>query len=252
MAIKRIREILDKDQVQANKVRLGKEIKQLRKDYEIAREQNGELYDLVEAEEHDTLDQWENDLANDVFSIEEEVEVSLIALEQNQVNMSGSVGDSSHASNMSGSVGESSHASNMSGSVGESSHASNTSGSVGDANHSSDADDSVGEASHASNASDANSSVGNSVQSNGTNVSANSQVQPVPAQDLTIVENHAGHTSTNNVEAQQTIQTSKQPHVSHQVALNVASKGKLEHACSFDFWIDNLLEFKRQSFPSLT
>ena len=239
MAIKRIREILDKDQVQANKARLGKEIKQLRKDYEIAREQNGELYDLVEAEEHDTLDQWENDLANDVFSIEEEVEVSLIALEQNQVNMSGSVGDSSHASNMSGSVGESSHASN-------------TSGSVGDANHSSDADDSVGEASHASNASDANSSVGNSVQSNGTNVSANSQVQPVPAQDLTIVENHAGHTSTNNVEAQQTIQTSKQPHVSHQVALNVASKGKLEHACSFDFWIDNLLEFKRQSFPSLT
>ena len=209
MAIKRIREILDKDQVQAKKARLGKEIKQLRKDYEIAREQNGELYDLVEAEEHDTLDQWENDLANDVFSIEEEVEVSLIALEQNQVNMSGSVGDSSHASNMSGSVGESSHASNMSGSVGESSHASNTSGSVGDANHSSDADDSVGEASHASNASDANSSVGNSVQSNGTNVSANSQVQPVPAQDLTIVENHAGHTSTNNVEAQQTIQTSK-------------------------------------------
>ena len=196
MAIKRIREILDKDQVQAKKARLGKEIKQLRKDYEIAREQNGELYDLVEAEEHDTLDQWENDLANDVFSIEEEVEVSLIALEQNQVNMSGSVGDSSHASNMSGSVGESSHASN-------------TSGSVGDANHSSDADDSVGEASHASNASDANSSVGNSVQSNGTNVSANSQVQPVPAQDLTIVENHAGHTSTNNVEAQQTIQTSK-------------------------------------------
>ena len=117
MAIKRIREILDKDQVQANKARLGKEINQLRKDYEIAREQNGELYDLVEAEEHDTLDQWENDLANDVFSIEKEVGVSLIALEQNQVNMSGSVGDSSHASNTSSSVGESSHASNTSGSV---------------------------------------------------------------------------------------------------------------------------------------
>ena len=60
----------------------------------------------MEAEEQDTLDQWENDLANDVFSIEEEVEVSLIALEQNQVNMSGSVGDSSHASNTSGSVGD--------------------------------------------------------------------------------------------------------------------------------------------------
>ena len=202
LAIKRIRGILDKDQVQANKARLRKEIKQLRKDYEIAREQKGELYDLAEAEEHDTMDQWENDLANDVFSIEEEEEVSLIALEENQVNTSGSVGDASHASNTSGSVGESSHASNTSGSVGDMSHASNTSGSVGDMNHSSNADDSVGEASHASNASDANSSVGNSGQSSGTNVSAKSQVQPVPAQDLTIVENHAGHTSTNNVEAQ--------------------------------------------------
>ena len=54
-ATKRIREILDKGQVQASKVRLGKELKQLRRDYEIAREQNGELYDLGEAEEHDTL-----------------------------------------------------------------------------------------------------------------------------------------------------------------------------------------------------
>ena len=97
MAIKRIREILDKDQVQANKARLGKEIKQLRKDYEIAREQNGELYDLVEAEEHDTLHQWENDLANDVSSIEE-VEVSSIVLEENQVNTTGSVEGASHAS----------------------------------------------------------------------------------------------------------------------------------------------------------
>ena len=208
MAIKRIPEILDKDQVQANKARLGKEIKQLRKDYEIAREQNGELYDLVEAEEHDTLDQWENDLANDIFSIEGEVEVSLIALEENQVNTSGSVEDASHASNTSDSVEDSSHASNTSGSMGDASHASNTSGSVGDANYSSNADDSVGEASHASNASDTNSSVGNSGQSSGTNVSANSRVQPVPGQDLTIVENHAGHTATNNVEAQQTIQTS--------------------------------------------
>ena len=195
LAIKRIREILDKDQVHANNARLGKEIIRLRKDYEFARKQNGELYDLLKAEEQDTLDQWENDLAYDVFSIEEEVEVSLIALEENQVNTSGSVEDASHASN--------------------------TSGSVGDANHSSNADDSVGEA----------------------------RVQPDPAQNLTIVENHAGHTSSNNVEAQQTIQTSKQPPVSHQVALNVASKGKLEHARSFDFWIDDLLEFQETVLP---
>lgn len=130
LAIRRIHETLDKDEVQANKARLGKEIKQLRKDYEIVGEQNGELYDLVEAEEHDTLDQWENDLANDVFSIEE-VEVSSIVL-----NTTDSVEEAL-------------------------SRASNTSASMGDTNHSSDADDSIGEASHASNASDANSSVGN-------------------------------------------------------------------------------------------
>ena len=35
LAIRRIREILDKDQVQANKASLGKEIKQLRKDYKL-------------------------------------------------------------------------------------------------------------------------------------------------------------------------------------------------------------------------
>ena len=58
------------------------------------------------------------------------------------------------------------------------------------------------------------------------------------------MENHAGHTSTYNLEAQQTIQASKQPPVSHQVVLNLAPKGKLEHARSFDFWIDDLLEFQ--------
>ena len=78
-------------------VRLKREIQQLRNDYEIAREQNGELYELVEEEEHHTLDQWENDLANDVFSIEEEVEVSLTALEENQVNTSGFGDNGSHA-----------------------------------------------------------------------------------------------------------------------------------------------------------
>ena len=100
MAIRRIHETLDKDEVQAKKARLGKEIKQLRKDYEIAGEQNGELYDPVEAEEHDTLHQWENDLANDVSSIKE-VEVSSIVLEENQVNTTGSVEGGSHASNTS-------------------------------------------------------------------------------------------------------------------------------------------------------
>lgn len=135
LAIRRIHETLDKDEVQKNKARLGKEIKQLRKDYEIVGEQTGELYDLVEAEEHDTLNQWENDLANDVFSIEE-VEVSSIVLEENQVNTTDSMEEAL-------------------------SRASNTSASMGDTSHSSNADDSIGEASHASNASEANSSVGN-------------------------------------------------------------------------------------------
>ena len=176
----------------------------------------------MEAEEHDNLDQWENDLANDVSSTEE-VEVSSIVLEENEVNTTGSVEDASHASN--------------------------TSASVGDTNHSSNADDSTGKARHASNGSDANSSVRNSGQSSGTNVSANSQVQPVPVHDLTLVENHAGHTSTNNVEAQQAINTSKQPPVSHEVTLNVAPKGKLEHARSFDFWIDDLYESQEAVLP---
>ena len=62
LSIKRIREVLNNGQVQDNKTRLKKEIQQLQRDYEIARQQNGELYDLVvEGEEHDTLDQWEND-----------------------------------------------------------------------------------------------------------------------------------------------------------------------------------------------
>ena len=86
----------------------------------------------MEAEEHDTLHQWESDLANDVASIEE-VEVSSTVLDEIQVNTTGFVEDASHASN--------------------------TSASVGDTNHSSNADDSTGKASHASNTSEANTVV---------------------------------------------------------------------------------------------
>ena len=122
LSIKRIREIVHKGQVQDNKTRLKKEIQQLRKDYEIARQQNGELYDLVEEDEHDTLDQWENDLANlDVFSIEEEVEGSLISLEDNQVNPA-------EADNANGSVQNASHASKATGSGETTGNASNTTG----------------------------------------------------------------------------------------------------------------------------
>ena len=145
LCIKRIREIIDKGQVQVNKTRLKKEIQQLRKDYEIARQQNGDLYDLVEEEEHDTLDQWENDLVDDVFSIEEEVEGSLIALEDNQgnateaVTANGSVQNDSHASNASGSGEAAGHASSATSSGEDAGHASSETSSGEDAGHASSA-----------------------------------------------------------------------------------------------------------------
>ncbi|KAJ7358762.1 hypothetical protein OS493_021539 [Desmophyllum pertusum] len=253
LSIKRIREILDKGQGEGKKGRLGKEIEQLRKDYEIARELNGELYDLVEEDEHNTLDQWENDLTDDVFSIEEEVETSLIALQGNQVNPSGSVEDASHASNPSGSVEDASHASNASGSVEDASHASNASGSVEDASH----------------ASIASGSAGNTGQASGANVSASNQVQTSHSHDLPVNENHAdnsseltvgeghasghaGHASISHGEAlgsEQTLQTSGQPSQAQQVALQLAPKPKLETQRSFDSWIDNLVEFQETVLP---
>lgn len=69
LAIKRIIEVLDKGQGEDNRRRLQKEIEQLRKDYETAREQNGELFELVDEGEYDALDKWENELTSDVFSI---------------------------------------------------------------------------------------------------------------------------------------------------------------------------------------
>ena len=89
----------------------------------------------------------------------------------------------------------------------------------------------------------------NSGQSSGTNLSANSQVQPVPGQDLTLVENHAGHTSTNNVEAQQAIKTSKQPPVSHEVTLNVAPKASWSMPAHLPFRIDNLFGSQETVLP---
>lgn len=214
LCIKRIREIVDKGQVQDSKTRLKKEIQQLRKDYEIARHQNGELYDLVEEKEHDTLDQWENDLANDVFSIEEEVEGSLIALEDNQVHTAG-------ADNVSGSVQNASgHASNASGSEETTGHASNGNGSGEDT-------------SHASNVASSNAVT---AQASGTNTPSSSQVQTGPSLDLTVIENHTSKTPTSHGNAQQASQISGQASV-----FNLAPKTELEYARSFDAWIDDLI-----------
>ena len=62
-------EILDKGQREDKRRQLQKEIGQLRNDYETACEQNEELYDLVDHEEQDELDQWENELTNNVFHL---------------------------------------------------------------------------------------------------------------------------------------------------------------------------------------
>ena len=80
LGIKRITEVLDKGQGEDNRRRLQKEIEQLRKDYETAREQNGELFELMDGGEYDALDKRENELTSDAFSIEEKVENSLDSL----------------------------------------------------------------------------------------------------------------------------------------------------------------------------
>ena len=217
LCIKRIREIIDKGQVQDSKTRLKKEIQQLRKDYEIARHQNGELYDLVEEQEHDTLDQWENYLASDIFPIEEEVEGSLIALEDNQVhtagadNVSGSVQNASgHASNASGSEETTGHASNASGSGETTGHASNASGSEKDTSHASNANGSGEDTSHASNVASSNAVT---AQASRTNTPSSSQVQTGPSLDLTVIENHTSKTPTSHSNAQQASQISGQASV---------------------------------------
>ena len=260
LCIKRIREIIDKGQVQVNKTRLKKEIQQLRKDYEIARQQNGDLYDLVEEEEHDTLDQWENDLVDDVFSIEEEVEGSLIALEDNQgnateaVTANGSVQNDSHASNASGSGEAAGHASSATSSGEDAGHASSETSSGEDAGHASSATSSGEDAGHASSvtgsggdtshASSASGSAAITGQASGTNTSSSSQVQTNPSLDLTVIESHTSKIPTSHGNAQEVSQISGQASV-----FNLAPKTELEYARSFDAWIDDLVEFQETLLP---
>ena len=69
LAIKRITKVLDKGQGEDNRRQLQKEIEQLRKDYETAREQNGELFKLVDGGEYDALDKWKNELQVTYFQL---------------------------------------------------------------------------------------------------------------------------------------------------------------------------------------
>ena len=52
-------------------------MKQLRDNFETVQNLHGQLYEFMEEEEFDDLDQWEHELTDDVFLIVEEVENAL-------------------------------------------------------------------------------------------------------------------------------------------------------------------------------
>lgn len=71
-AIKRIRKFIT-EQTQTKR-RLEKEIEELRKDFHMACELLAELYDFADASQISRLDEREDELTNDVFGIEQDVE----------------------------------------------------------------------------------------------------------------------------------------------------------------------------------
>ena len=70
-SIKRLSEGVSKED--RNLRRFEKEIEQLRKDFEVARELHSQFYDLPDVDVN-ILDKWEDDLTSDVYGIEERVE----------------------------------------------------------------------------------------------------------------------------------------------------------------------------------
>jgi hypothetical protein len=74
-SIKRIREFIEQNN--HNKTRFDREMAELRRDFERAREFHTQLYDFADESQLPTMDKWENDLTNDVYSIEEETELYL-------------------------------------------------------------------------------------------------------------------------------------------------------------------------------
>ena len=193
------------------------------------------------------MDQRENDLVDDVFSIEEEVEGSLIALEDNQanateaVNANGSVQNASHASNTSGSGETTGHASSATSSGEDMAHASSVTGSGEDTGHASSVTGSGEDTGHTSSTSGSAAITG---QASGTNTSSSSQVQTNPSLDLTVIESHTSKIPTSHGNAQQVSQISGQASV-----FNLAPKTELEYARSFDAWIDDLVEFQETLLP---
>lgn len=70
-SIKRLNEGVSKED--RNLRRFEKELEQLRKDFEVARELHSQFYDLPDVDAN-ILDKWEDDLTSDVYGIEEIVE----------------------------------------------------------------------------------------------------------------------------------------------------------------------------------
>ena len=225
LSIKRIREIISKGKPAEDKRRLEKEVKQLRDDFETARHLHGQLYEFVDEEEFDGLDQWEHELTDDVFSIEEEVENALTSKtkktqENPVIDLTAKGHQSNEADNLTGSsknqgdtsdnlVGGSNHQDQATSSLTESS---NNQAKVGDSV--------AGGSEHESNTSDNLASTGDEVQEESTNGHASK------------VTKSGGKDETSPVCSPVTTVTT--------VAKSVP----------FDAWIDDLVEFQETVLPA--
>ena len=77
-SINRVRKFIEEGA--EKRQRIGKEVAQIRKDFELARECHAELYEHVGESQTSTMDEWEDILTNDVYDVEENVETFLLSL----------------------------------------------------------------------------------------------------------------------------------------------------------------------------
>ena len=174
LSIKRICEIISKGKPAQDKRRLEKGVKQLRDDFETARNLHGQLYEFMDEEEFDGLDQWEHELTDDVFSIEEEVENALASktktTQENPVtDLTAKGHQSNEADNLTGSSKNQGNTNDNL--VGDSNHQDQaTNGLTEGSNHKAKAGDSVaGGSDHENNVSDNLASTGDEIQEESPN-----------------------------------------------------------------------------------
>lgn len=77
-SINRVRKFID--QGAEMRKRIEKEIVQIRKDFELARECHAEMYEYADEDQTSTMDDWEDILTNDFYDVEESVEDFLESL----------------------------------------------------------------------------------------------------------------------------------------------------------------------------